>query len=268
MNFSQVIIENEQSIRLWVFLGGLTVFFLIGVILPFRQVSTKEMAQRWLHNTALTFFNSTLLKLILPIGLVALAQQYSKLGLLNQFDGYFMIKVLFAIVFLDFAIYWQHRVFHLIPVFWRLHRVHHTDTEYDVTTALRFHTFEIFLSYAIKCALVLIMGIPAVAIIIFEVLLNFCAMFNHGNYALPKLLEKPVRSLIVTPSMHRVHHSVVNHETNSNYGFCLSIWDRMFGSYIEEPSNDPLTMDIGIESFRDRSEQRLDKLLIQPFSKS
>ena len=263
--FSEWILANEGSVRLWFFLVGFSSFFILGLVAPFRAVSKKKMLARWFNNSILTFFNSFLLKLLMPFTIIFLAQKFSTFGLLSYLGGSLLVKIILGAIILDFIIYWQHRMFHVVPFFWRLHRVHHTDTEFDVTTALRFHTIEIIISYFIKAAIVITIAVPVEAVIIFEVILNFCAMFNHGNYKLPSFLEKYVRLIIVTPSMHRVHHSVIVNETNSNYGFCLSLWDRLFGSYIDEPKNSPQTMPIGIESYRAASENNLINLLTQPF---
>jgi len=176
-----------------------------------------------------------------------------------------MAAVISAIILLDLGIYWQHRLTHKIPILWRMHRLHHSDTEIDVTTAGRFHVLEIFISYILKVIMILAIGAPASAVIIFEVLLNFCAMFNHTNISLPKSIEAIVRSLIVTPDMHRIHHSSKPAETDSNYGFCLSIWDRIFKSYNASSKEDDKTMEIGLKEFRSNDEQKLTAMLLQPF---
>ncbi|WP_291298383.1 sterol desaturase family protein [Elioraea sp.] len=170
-----------------------------------------------------------------------------------------------AVVLLDLAIWAQHRVFHAVPVLWRLHRMHHADTGFDVTTGLRFHPVEIVLSMVIKIAVVVALGAPAVAVLVFEVLLNATSMFSHGNVRLPAWLDAALRRVIVTPDMHRVHHSAIREETNSNFGFCLSVWDRWFGTYRPEPALGQLGFTIGIDEFRDPGELRLDRLLTQPF---
>jgi len=263
--FSEWLTNNEQALRLFVFLGGFIGFLILGLLFPYRAIEGSQKYQRWVNNSLLTFANSFLLKALMPFTVVFVAREYSSFGALSYISDLAIFKIILGIVVLDFAVYWQHRVFHVVPIFWRLHRVHHTDTEFDVTTALRFHTVEILLSYLIKAIIIVLFGISFESVIIFEVVLNFCAMFNHGNYQIPNVIEKYVRQLLVTPSMHRVHHSVLVNETNSNYGFCLSLWDRMFGSYIPEPKNNPKHMDIGIESFRATSEQSIFKLLVQPF---
>ena len=215
MEISDWLTNNEQAFRLFFFLGGFLGFLLIGLLFPFRPIAPSKMLRRWTNNSLLTFANSFLLKAIMPFTVVFVAKQYSSFGLFAYFSDYAVLKIILGIVTLDFAVYWQHRIFHLVPLFWRLHRVHHTDTEFDVTTALRFHTVEILLSYIIKAIIIIIFGISFESVIIFEVALNFCAMFNHGNYKIPNSIEKYVRKALVTPSMHRVHHSVLVNETNS-----------------------------------------------------
>jgi sterol desaturase/sphingolipid hydroxylase (fatty acid hydroxylase superfamily) len=166
---------------------------------------------------------------------------------------------------LDLAIYAQHVAFHKAPLLWRLHRMHHADPDFDVTTGVRFHPFEILISMLIKIAVVIALGIPPVAVIAFEVVLNATSMFNHGNVAMPSWLDRALRAIVVTPDMHRVHHSVDARETDSNFGFNLSWWDRLFRTYRAAPQAGHAGMTIGLPTFRDRAELRLDRLLTQPF---
>jgi sterol desaturase/sphingolipid hydroxylase (fatty acid hydroxylase superfamily) len=173
--------------------------------------------------------------------------------------------VIASVLILDFSIYLQHVVFHAVPALWRLHRMHHADLEFDVTTGLRFHPIEILLSMGIKFGVVAALGAPAVAVLIFEVLLNATSMFNHGNVRMPAGLDRALRWIVVTPDMHRVHHSVLPHETNSNFGFNLPWWDRLLGTYRAQPGAGHEAMTLGIEQFRDPGDLRLDRLLIQPF---
>jgi sterol desaturase/sphingolipid hydroxylase (fatty acid hydroxylase superfamily) len=170
-----------------------------------------------------------------------------------------------AVMALDLAIYLQHVLFHAVPALWRLHRVHHADLEIDVTTGARFHPIEIGLSMGIKLGVIAALGTPAVAVLLFEVLLNATSMFNHSNVRMPTRLDRVLRWIVVTPDMHRVHHSIVARETNSNFGFNLPWWDRLFGTYRNQPAAGHETMTIGIEQFRDPVEQRLDRMLTQPF---
>jgi sterol desaturase/sphingolipid hydroxylase (fatty acid hydroxylase superfamily) len=176
------------------------------------------------------------------------------------------LAILLAVAFLDFAVYAQHVLFHHVPWLWRLHRMHHADLEFDVTTALRFHPLEIMLSMLIKMAVVSLLGASAIAVVIFEVLLNATAMFNHANLRLSDPVDRSLRLAIVTPDMHRVHHSVRREETNSNYGFNLSIWDRLFGTYRAQPQDGHDAMTIGIEQFRSPRDLWIDRMLLQPFA--
>ena len=175
------------------------------------------------------------------------------------------VAIVVSVVLLDFAIYLQHVLFHAVPALWRLHRVQHADQAIDVTTGLRFHPVEILLSMGIKLAVVAALGPPAAAMLIFEVLLNGTAMFNHSNIRLPESVDRVLRLFVVTPDMHRVHHSVIPEETDSNFGFNLPWWDRLLGTYIAQPSKGHDGMTIGIEQFRRLREQWLDKMLTQPF---
>jgi sterol desaturase/sphingolipid hydroxylase (fatty acid hydroxylase superfamily) len=186
-------------------------------------------------------------------------------GLLNAWVVPAWAAVPIAVIALDFVIYLQHVLFHAVPALWRLHRMHHADLEFDVTTGARFHPIEIALSMVIKLTIVAALGAPALAVLIFEVLLNATAMFNHSNVRLPAWVDHVLRWMVVTPDMHRVHHSVVVRETNSNFGFNLPWWDRLFGTYRDQPAAGHERMTIGVEEFRDPAEQRLDRMLSQPF---
>ncbi len=187
-------------------------------------------------------------------------------GLFNQLDAPFPLAILVSVIVLDGAIYLQHVMVHAVPALWRLHRVHHADLDFDVTTGSRFHPLEILLSMLIKFAVILLLGPPLLAVVIFEVLLNATSMFNHSNVRLPLAVDRILRLFIVTPDMHRVHHSHLQHETNSNFGFNLSIWDRLFGTYRDQPQDGHLNMTIGIDTFRDAGQCiKLPGLLLMPF---
>ena len=173
-----------------------------------------------------------------------------------------------TVVLLDVAVYLQHVMFHAVPALWRVHRMHHSDLDFDVTTGTRFHPIEILISTGIKCAAVAAIGAPAIAVLAFELLLNSTAMFNHANARLPKVVDQLLRWIVVTPDMHRVHHSVVYNETNSNFGFNLPWWDRIFGTYRAQPAAGHQAMTIGVDAFRAREDLRLDRLLVQPFRES
>jgi sterol desaturase/sphingolipid hydroxylase (fatty acid hydroxylase superfamily) len=223
---------------------------------------------RWTNNIGLVFFNSLILRLLFPAAAVGMAVwvQTRGWGLLNHFQVGLVPAVIISVVVLDLVIYLQHVMVHAVPLLWRLHRVHHADLDYDVTTGSRFHPLEIILSMGIKFATILLLGPPILAVIIFEVILNAMAMFNHANVRLPYGLDKVLRILIVTPDMHRVHHSVEDDEANSNFGFNLSVWDRLFGTYRNQPRAGHEDMTIGIRQFRQtRQVQWLSGILVMPF---
>ena len=212
--------------------------------------------------------NSLVLRLLFPaaaVGVAAFAQQ-SGWGLLNLYEIPYSLSVILSVVVLDFVIYLQHVMVHAIPAFWRLHRVHHADLDYDVTTGARFHPIEIILSMLIKFSAIVVLGPPLLAVVIFEVLLNATAMFNHGNISIPLGVDRLLRWFVVTPDMHRVHHSVEDDETNSNFGFSLPWWDRLFGTYRDQPRAGHEGMVIGIHRYRDQKlVARLPGMLILPF---
>lgn len=256
----------EDSIRLGVFAF---VFFCVAsaeFLWPCRKLILGRK-RRWPSNISVALLNMLLVRLIVPITLAGFAEIVARnhWGMLALFDGHWAIKILFSIILLDLVIYAQHVVFHCIPVLWRLHRVHHADTEIDVTTALRFHPVEILISLAIKFAAVAVIGVSTEAILLFEIILNACAMFNHGNVHLPPVIDKVLRFFLVTPDMHRVHHSVVVKETNSNFGFNISLWDRLFRTYCPQPEAGHLQMMIGLKEFREPDEIGIHKILTQPF---
>lgn len=232
-----------------------------------RRKKTLTRAARWPHNIGLTFLNVLLVRILLPVSLAgfALIVQEHGWGIFSYVSLPYALKIILSIVLLDMVIYGQHVMFHKVPVLWRLHRVHHTDTEMDVTTALRFHPIEIMLSMGLKFVAVLLLGVPPEATLLFEIILNACAMFNHGNIKLPSTLDRWLRFIIVTPDMHRVHHSIDPQETNSNYGFNISLWDCLFGTYRAQPKLGHNAMIIGIDTFRSPLEVKLNKLLTQPF---
>ena len=194
-----------------------------------------------------------------------MAEQH--VGLFNQVQVPYPVKVIVSMVLLDLTIYAQHVVFHRVPLLWRFHRMHHTDLDLDVTSGARFHPVEILLSVLVKFAAIALLGAPAVAVLLFELLLNAGAMFNHANLRLPQGLDRMLRAIIVTPDMHRVHHSVIRAETDANFGFNLSWWDRIFGTYIPQPEAGHTGMTIGLPEFQDQSVQRIDKMLLQPWDK-
>ncbi|HEY5790469.1 MAG TPA: sterol desaturase family protein [Gammaproteobacteria bacterium] len=232
-----------------------------------RRDREQPRRSRWPVNLGLLLIDGLLLRLLLPTAAVgiALLGEARGWGLLNNLALPGWLAVLLAVLLLDLAIYLQHVLFHAVPGLWRLHRVHHTDMEFDLTTALRFHPVEIVLSMLIKMGLVAALGAPALAVLLFEILLNGAAMFNHGNVYLPWEWDRRLRRVIVTPDMHRVHHSVRPVETNSNYGFNLSVWDRLFGTYRDQPRDGHTGMTIGLNEYREPAALDLPGLLLQPF---
>ncbi|WP_137123635.1 sterol desaturase family protein [Roseomonas sp. HF4] len=258
-------LSQEPVIRLSAFAAVLLAMALLEHAFPRRP---QRLAwRRWPSNLGLVALSSVLLRLVAPAGAVGVAlwAESQGLGLFRWLDAPFWAAAPMAVLLLDLIIYLQHRVFHAVPVLWRLHRVHHADPELDASSGLRFHPVEILLSLGIKAVAVMALGAPAEAVLAFEVLLNATAMFSHANLALPAWVDRPLRWVLVTPDMHRVHHSEIERETNSDFGFCLSVWDRIFGTYIAEPAKGQLGMVIGIDGFRADREQRIDRLLVQPF---
>lgn len=252
MSFDDLILQNEMFIRLGFFFGIFAVMGIWEVIAP-RRALTVSKAVRWANNLGLVFLNSFILRLIFPAAAVGIAVFATNQGwgIFNYYDVPPLLAVIASVVIMDFVIYLQHVMVHAIPALWRLHRVHHADLDFDVTTGARFHTLEIILSMLIKFATIVVLGPPVVAVIIFEVVLNATAMFNHSNVRLPIGLDRILRLIVVTPDMHRVHHSVEDDEANSNFGFNLPWWDRLFGTYRDQPRAGHEHMRIGIHTYRD-----------------
>ncbi len=256
----------EALIRLGSFAGVLLLVALGEVRAP-RRTLTQSKRRRWFRNLAVVGINTGLVRLLLPMVPVALAvvAGQRQWGLLNNVALPVPLEVVLGVVLLDCAIYLQHVLFHALPLLWRLHRMHHADMDIDVTTGLRFHPVEILLSMGIKLGVVAALGPPALAVLIFEVLLNATSMFNHGNLRIPLGLDRWLRWLVVTPDMHRVHHSVVIRETNSNFGFNLPWWDRLFGTYRAQPRAGHEGMTIGLAQYRDPARLTLLGILAIPF---
>ena len=264
---TEVILGNETAIRLGFFFGVLAAMAGWEVAAPRRTLSASK-AVRWYANLGIVAFNNVLLRLVFalaPVGVALLAEEQGW-GLLNMVEPPPWLAIAAAVVALDFAIYLQHVMFHAVPVLWRLHRMHHADLDIDVTTGARFHPIEIVLSMIIKMAAIVLLGAPAVAVVIFEVALNATAMFNHANVRIPLAVDRSLRLAVVTPDMHRVHHSVDAVETNSNFGFNLPWWDRLLGTYRDQPQLGHRGMAIGIGQFRDQAELHLHRMLVQPFA--
>lgn len=258
-------ITQESVIRLCLFLGVFLVMALWERYLPRRQHKVQRQ-QRWPNNLALVALGTLVVRWVFPFSAVALAWQVQAKGwgLLNHAQLPWGIAVVLALLALDFAIYCQHRLFHAVPWLWRLHRVHHADIEFDVTTGIRFHPLEVLLSMGIKWGVIAVLGAPALAVLLFELLLNTSSLFNHGNVKISERVDRWLRWALVTPDMHRIHHSIRVEETNSNFGFNLPWWDRLLGTYRKSPQDGQTTMTIGLSDFRDPKELRLDRMLLQP----
>ncbi len=262
----QAILATEPTLRLAAFLGVFAVMMLWEVACPRRRREIPRVI-RWTNNLALVVLDTAILRLTFPflaVGLAVMAEERGW-GLFNNIGAPAWAAIIVSMLLLDLAIYLQHVMFHAVPGLWRLHRMHHADLDFDATTGLRFHPVEILISMGIKLAVVAALGPPAVAVLLFEVLLNATSLFNHANIDLPRPIDRILRLIVVTPDMHRVHHSSEPVETNSNYGFNLPWWDRLLGTYRAQPAKGHDDMEIGIEQFRTRRDLWLDRMLIQPF---
>src|SRR5882672_9302164 len=257
---------SELIIRVGAALGVFVLMALWELLAPCRAWSVGR-APRWPSNLGILLLDALLVRLLIPVAAVGMAVIAAERGwgLLNITPWPAWLEAIVGFLALDLAIYGQHIAFHKVPLLWRLHRMHHADLDIDVSTGLRFHPIEIILSMLIKIAVVVLIGVPAVAVVAFEVVLNATSMFNHSNATMPLWLDRIVRLLVVTPDMHRVHHSVLRRETDSNFGFNLPWWDRLFGTYRAEPEAGHQSMTIGLPIFRDSRELRLDRLVTQPF---
>ena len=257
---------GEPVLRVGAFVIVLSGMALWEALAPRRPRSFRR-ASRWPSNLGMVVLDTLIVRALFPVAVVGVAEFAAARGwgLLNVSGAPAWLSIPLSLVALDFTIWAQHVLFHRAPWLWRLHRMHHADLDYDVTTALRFHPLEILLSVVIKMGAVLALGAPAVAVVAFEIVLNALAMFNHANAGLPPRVEKLARLVFVTPDMHRVHHSVVPAETHSNFGFNLSIWDRLFRVYRAAPAAGQGGMTIGLPILRDEGELRLDRMLTQPW---
>jgi sterol desaturase/sphingolipid hydroxylase (fatty acid hydroxylase superfamily) len=256
----------EPLIRLGTFSGVFVVMAVWELLTP-RRPQAVGRNWRWPNNLGVVAVDVLFVRVLLPITAVGLAlvAEAHGFGLFNIVALPMWVSIIVSVILFDLAIYLQHVLFHAVPALWRLHRMHHADLEFDVTTGLRFHPIEILLSTGIKLVVVAALGAPAGAVLIFEVLLNATTMFNHSNVRVPPQIDRILRWLVVTPDMHRVHHSILRRETNSNFGFNLPWWDRLLGTYRAQPAAGHDAMTIGIEQFRDPRELGLDRMLLQPF---
>lgn len=262
------ILGNEPLVRMGVFAGVFVIMGCWEFFAPRRQQLVGR-GYRWVNNLSLMLIGTATVRLLFPVLATgfAILMQAKGWGLFNVIAAPGWVAVLASMLILDCAIYFQHVLFHIVPMFWRVHRVHHADLEFDVTTGVRFHPVEIVLSMVIKLGVIAIIGPPVLAVMMFEVVLNASSLFNHSNACIPTGMDRWLRWLVVTPDMHRVHHSVVREETNSNFGFNLPWWDRLFGTYRAQPEAGHEGMTIGLLEFRSPRELRLDRLLVQPLLK-
>ena len=258
----------EQIERLPIFIGLLIVMMLWEVLAPKRTI-TQSRWQRWSANFSLSILSALLMRFSLAGAALwasaIVTEQH--LGLLQLFNMPIWLSIVLALILLDLAIYGQHRLSHYWPLLWRLHKVHHSDQAFDVTTAIRFHPIEITFSMCYKVIVIFIIGANIHSVLLFEVILSSCALFNHSNISIPISIDKYLRLLIVTPDMHRVHHSVINAETNSNYGFSISIWDRLFNSYIPQPEQGHDGVVIGLSQYQQADDISLKRLILMPFTR-
>jgi sterol desaturase/sphingolipid hydroxylase (fatty acid hydroxylase superfamily) len=267
MKIGVYFIAHEALIRVGFFAAIFSAMTLLETIAPRRNLLTSKR-KRWVCNLLMQVIDVAVLRFLLPVFPVGIAIMCAARGwgLLNNVSVLPALAYIIGIVALDLTIYLQHRIFHSMPLFWRVHMVHHTDRDIDVTTGLRFHPLEMIISLAIKLAVVAALGAPPLAVLTFEILLNGTTMFNHGNLRLPLGADRIVRMIVVTPDMHRVHHSVLRFETNSNYGFNFSFWDRLFGTYRDQPAAGHDEMKIGLNGYDDERPLRILPMLLLPFT--
>ena len=267
MHIDEFISSYEVSIRFGFFFAVLVIMAVWEILAPRRTLNISKSI-RWMNNLGIVALNTIILRLIFPAAAVGMAAfvQTQGWGILNYIQSPIWLTVIVSVIIMDAVIYFQHVLVHAVPMLWRLHRVHHAGLDFDVTTGSRFHPIEIILSLLIKFATIIVLGPPIIAVVIFEVLLNATSMFNHANVRIPKSVDRLLRWFIVTPDMHRVHHSVEDDETNSNFGFNLPWWDRLFGTYRNQPRAGHKQMTIGINTFRDRQHcTLLPGMLAMPF---
>ncbi len=259
--------EHEMALRLGMFFGIFFIMALFEGVAPRRPLTAPKWF-RWLNNLTLVGLNAFVVRLVFPTALagVAMFLADNRVGGFNVLDAPLWLSVPLSLIILDGVIWLQHKTFHEVPILWRLHRVHHADPDIDVTTGSRFHPLEILISMVIKVVAVTALGAPAVAVVLFEIMLNALAMFNHSNVRLPSAVDRIVRFLVVTPDMHRIHHSVIPAEYNTNYGFNLALWDRWFGTYTEKPRHGHLGMEIGLKGCQPAQATNVASMLKMPFS--
>ena len=262
----EILQSSEVLIRLGWFVGLFVLITTLESMFP-RRVRQVLRRRRWPSNIGVSGLSQLLVRLLLPISAIALAvtAEHNQWGVLAHVNLPTWLEVVIAILVLDLAIYWQHRIFHSVPLLWRFHQMHHADTEFDISTGVRFHPLSVLLSACIKLAAIVALGPAPIAVFVFEVLLNGTSLFNHSNLKLHPVAERMMRYVVVTPDMHRVHHSSDLGEMNCNFGFSFPWWDRIFRSYQAQPSKGHLDMEIGLNVYRDVKELRIDRMLTQPF---
>ena len=261
----QFILQNDVILRISAFIFILSLMVLIEHLTPRRGVLNNW--NRRFNNLALVGIDVLFVRILLPVAVVGMSEicNASNWGILNRHEVVTWLAIIMSLLIMDFAVYCQHVLFHHLGWLWKIHKVHHTDMTFDVTTAIRFHPFEILLSTLYKMLVVIILGPPVIAVIIFEIILSGSAMFNHGNINIPVRIDRWLRYIIVTPDMHRVHHSIDRKETDTNYGFFIPWWDRLFRTYCDQPGAGHDKMTIGLNEFRDSRSIWLPWLLLQPF---
>jgi sterol desaturase/sphingolipid hydroxylase (fatty acid hydroxylase superfamily) len=259
------LLEHESVIRFGFFLGTFVLMALWEVLAPLRVAATSK-AVRWPNHVMLAAMNVVLARVLFPLAAVALAAYAGArgIGLFNMIPVPYLLAFVGSLLALDLAIYLFHLLFHTVPVLWRVHRLHHADLDIDVSTGVRFHPIQMVLSVAVKSVVILLLGPPALSVLTFEILSHAITLFNHGNVRVPPSLDRVLRWLVVTPDMHRIHHSIHIAETDSNFGFVLPWWDRMFGTYRAEPAAGQVRMVVGIESFRTDRDLWLDRMVLNP----
>ena len=257
---------STETIRLALFIGLFSLLALAEAVWPRRPLTTSK-SKRWMANVSIVVVDSLVVRLLFPIVPISLAvaAQANHWGLCNLLALPAWLKLTTGLLLLDFIIYLQHRLFHRVPLLWRLHRMHHTDLDLDVSSGNRFHPLEITLSLLVKMATVLLFGITPFTVLLFEILLNAASLFNHANLAIPRSIDRRLRLIVITPDLHRVHHSVIPKETNSNFGFSQPWWDHLLGTYMDQPREGQINMTIGLHEYRDQNELGLLRLLRIPF---
>jgi sterol desaturase/sphingolipid hydroxylase (fatty acid hydroxylase superfamily) len=267
MSFETFLVDHESAIRLGFFLGTFVLLAAWELFAPRRVPGTSKVI-RWTNNAALAIVNIVLVRVLFPLAAVALAVFVNErgAGLFNMFTIPYPLAIVASVLAFDLAVYLIHLAFHTAPVLWRMHRVHHADVDFDVATAVRFHPLQMVLSTLVKFAVILVLGTPVLAVLVFEAVFHALLLFNHANVHIPPAVDRVLRWFVVTPDMHRVHHSIRLAETNSNFGFALPWWDRLLGTYRAGPAAGHERMTIGIERFRARRDSWLDRMLLNPFS--